>query len=380
MRTWFAERGVQLPASLPPVPAGKAAATAQERLLGDGSQNGAVNFYDLVGLWSALRAPVWHADWYVRHFDMDLLDIDRSGGRPDWFDLGLLGDFLYGTGDNPHGIGLPVEEKEPEFKVEVVFVEGGRFTASQKALFRQAARRWEAIITEDVSDADFSYFPWRSSNMRSWGEFWGNNRGDISTIDDLIDDVRVYVTTTPDDDYAGQAGAFLRRGLFNTGLPLAGAVAISESALTEEREANGALLGVFTHEIAHVLGFGLTWAWQRNLGSSSNDNPTADTYFRGWRARRAFNDAGGQNYRGNKVPVQQWGDDGHWRESVFDAELMSPHTEWGRGEPISLITIQAMADLGYTVDMSQADAYTLPPAGKPVGHEPGLTCRVRRLP
>ena len=32
--------------------------------------------------------------------------------------------------------------------------------------------------------------------------------------------------------------------------------------------------------------------------------------------------------------------------------------------PLSAITIQAMADLGYTVDVTQADAYTLPGTSK----------------
>lgn len=50
MRAWFAERGVQLPASLPPVPAAKATSD-DGRLLGDGFVDGKVDYLDLWGLW-----------------------------------------------------------------------------------------------------------------------------------------------------------------------------------------------------------------------------------------------------------------------------------------------------------------------------------------
>ena len=40
------------------------------------------------------------------------------------------------------------------------------------------------------------------------------------------------------------------------------------------------------------------------------------------------------------------------------SELMT--SSLGRGFSLSAVTIQSMADLGYSVDASQADAYTLP--------------------
>ena len=66
----------------------------------------------------------------------------------------------------------------------------------------------------------------------------------------------------------------------------------------------------------------------------------------------AFNDAGGRNYTGAKVPV----DGSHWRYSVLEGDLMVP----GGGRALSAITVQSLADLGYGVDVTQADPYTLP--------------------
>ena len=57
--------------------------------------------------------------------------------------------------------------------------------------------------------------------------------------------------------------------------------------------------------------------------------------------------------------------DTHWRRSVLDTELMSPPTadDFRRKDldalPLSAITVQSMAALGYEVDLSMADPYTV---------------------
>ena len=51
--------------------------------------------------------------------------------------------------------------------------------------------------------------------------------------------------------------------------------------------------------------------------------------------------------------------DSHWRESVLDKELMTPALDAGQVNPLSAITIQSVKDLGYAVDVSQADAYSV---------------------
>ena len=71
---------------------------------------------------------------------------------------------------------------------------------------------------------------------------------------------------------------------------------------------------------------------------------------------------------GGKVPVANKGtrpgsDDGHWRKSVFGTELMTPSiSPNAESNPLSAITIQSLADVGYTVDVSLADPYRLPSA------------------
>ena len=112
------------------------------------------------------------------------------------------------------------------------------------------------------------------------------------------------------------------------------------------------------HEIGHVLGFtGTVWNEFGYLKNLSRDDPNADTHFSGPLAIEAFDDAGGRDYAGRKVPVKRM-DGSHWRYSVLKGEVMGPQG----GVSLSAITVQSLADLGYGVDVAQADAYTLPSA------------------
>jgi len=105
------------------------------------------------------------------------------------------------------------------------------------------------------------------------------------------------------------------------------------------------------HEITHVLGFGVRWVYMDLLDQES------DPHFTGARALAAFNAAGGADYTGAKVPTQPG--QGHWRESVFGSELMTSSLSIDRREPLSAITLAALIDMGYHVDLSYADDYEL---------------------
>ena len=133
-------------------------------------------------------------------------------------------------------------------------------------------------------------------------------------------------------------------------------IIIAESLL---EESDTVLEMVVLHELGHALGFGTAWT-EKLLKESSASNPEADTHFAGPLAIKAFNEAGGEDYEGNKVPVANGGDDGHWRSSVLGNELMGSHVDADYPYFLSAITIQSLGDLGYTVDPSKADPFTLP--------------------
>ncbi len=131
------------------------------------------------------------------------------------------------------------------------------------------------------------------------------------------------------------------------------------------------LEGWATHKIGHLLGFG--WQWGHSLRNwARRDGLGADTHFPDALTVAAFDAAGGEDWIGSKVPVenvQEYEVDVHWRGSVMGNELMSPeHSVDGLWKqfgqlPLSEISIRSMATIGYEVDVSLADAYALPAPG-----------------
>ena len=137
-------------------------------------------------------------------------------------------------------------------------------------------------------------------------------------------------------------------------------------------EANGSLLDLAIHEMAHALGFGMD-LW-RDRGYLQNPtirvpggdpaDPPPDTHFTGPRARQEFGAAGGTSYVGAKVPLEndtdEYGEgslDAHWREAVFQDELMTATV--GLNALVSRVTLGSLEDLGYAVNYDAADPYRL---------------------
>ncbi|MGD8496307.1 MAG: leishmanolysin-related zinc metalloendopeptidase, partial [Gemmatimonadales bacterium] len=135
-------------------------------------------------------------------------------------------------------------------------------------------------------------------------------------------------------------------------------------------EGLGLMDDIILHEMMHVLGFGIFWEtpvdYLEEPSDPSNtnyDENNTDTHFTGPNAIAQFNSIGGTNYTGGAiVPVENdainFGTgslDGHWRESVFDEEIMTPAANLSN--PLSVVTIGSFEDLGYTVDYGAADTY-----------------------
>ena len=258
--------------------------------------------------------------------------------------------------------GKPVEP----FDIELVFLDGG--TAAQDQVMRDAAKRWESVIVRGADDLTYQEaVPAGACGPGSPAIAAG----------EVIDDIRIYITIDSIDGAGGILGRaapcsqrLIRFEASDTIYQeaLRGFIELDEDDVNR-LEAQGALVNTVTHEYAHVLGFGTLWGDHdllRNPSRSGNSN--ADTHFVGPLARSAFDASGGRSYRGAKVPVESGGrqgsSDSHWRESVLEAELMTPFLTIGR-EPLSRITIESMADLGYGVNLSAAESYRVTGSGAP---------------
>ncbi|MYC59758.1 MAG: hypothetical protein F4X09_06125 [Gammaproteobacteria bacterium] len=215
-----------------------------------------------------------------------------------------------------------------DYDIELVFTDD--FSERQRKVLSYVARRWMAVIAEDVPDYEFA-------------QGWSGTCGDVSyeiPAGERIDDLRIYMSTNQVAGITGYGGPHVLRQEIH--LPVLGCMSFNLD--------NANLLITGLHEIGHVLGFGTIWD-ELDLVHELD----GDTHFSGSLAIAAFDEAGGANYSDAKVPVQKM-DGSHWRFPELRDELMGPHG----GAFLSAITVQSLADLGYGVNIAQADDYFLP--------------------
>ena len=170
----------------------------------------------------------------------------------------------------------------------------------------------------------------------------------------FLDDIVISVGTASIDG-SGSPSVVAKGGICairdGSKTPAIGAI-VFDSADLDRLERVGLLTTVAIHEVGHVLGIGTSSLWSGFIRSDR------DPHFAGTLATAAFNAAGGSGYSGAKVPVQSFFDTAHWRESVLGTEIMTP-TLQSAANPLSAITIRALADMGYSVDASLADGFSL---------------------
>eukprot|EP00924_Labyrinthula_sp_SR-Ha-C_P008216 snap_masked-scaffold_11-processed-gene-6.39-mRNA-1 protein AED:0.08 eAED:0.08 QI:0/-1/0/1/-1/1/1/0/311 len=112
---------------------------------------------------------------------------------------------------------------------------------------------------------------------------------------------------------------------------------------------------VIKHEMAHIIGIGTVWRRIGLVSGLSTTNPTYNGAF----GRSGYVALGGS---GNP-PVANTGGSGtfggHWRESTFQNELMTGYLSSG-SNPMSIMTVRSLRDMGYSVDEGTAEPYSLP--------------------
>ena len=237
------------------------------------------------------------------------------------------------------------------FNIDLIF-SGDPINETQAAAFERAANYWMAVLADtELTDVTLDTTP------LGCGEDTAEQR--MASADDLV-----IVANVRQTNRIGLAFGGVCRIRDQSGLPYVGRIIVSSEALgnleqwADAQSTSGLELleSLILHEIGHVLGIGTLW--RDFIGGSSSDDP----HFTGPLAIAAFDDAGGADYAGGaKVPVEER-IEAHWREDVFDgdeqAEVMTPTITIGAS--LSAITIQSLADLGYTVDVSLAHPYRLP--------------------
>ena len=244
-------------------------------------------------------------------------------------------------------------------------------TAAQRTAFESAAARWAQVITGDLADIPAS-IPAGTCGAAS------------PSFNLSIDDLLIFAGVESIDGVNGILGSaswcYRRTG----GLPIIGLMTF-DAADMSVMESGGLLQGVIRHEMGHVIGIGTMWSTLGLLVSPSPvGGPPLDTYFSGSNAVTGFNNIGGSTYTGgNKVPVENTGPSGtinsHWRESVLANELMTGYANAG-SMPLSQLTVRSLVDMGYTVNVGQADAFFLTLSMRAGGAAPGAVPLLNDVP
>jgi hypothetical protein len=241
---------------------------------------------------------------------------------------------------------------ETEYNIEVRFW-GGSMTPDQQAFFTNAAARIGAIVTGDIIDADARGGTVNPSQCGVEGQ---------PNLNEIIDDVLIYASIRPIDGSGkvlAQAGPCFVRGTA-TGDHTAVGIMQFDSADLNTLTQGGSLQDVITHEMMHVIGIGTLWGPDdRNLVS---DAGTTNPRYTGSNGITGCQGTGGTVACSASVPLENEGGSGtvesHWRETTFNAELMTGFLDSGFN-PLSLLTIGALEDLGFVVNEAAADTYMI---------------------
>ena len=218
-----------------------------------------------------------------------------------------------------------------DFDIQLRFI-GAPMSSTDASTIEAAARRWEQIVIGDLPDV-FT---------------------DLGLVDDLVIDIEVVLLDGSLGVLGTAAPTLLRPESF---LPARGIFQLDTADLAQ-LSSSGVLYEAALHEIGHILGIGTIWD-ELNLLTTG---PLGERGFAGPQATAAFNDF--FNVTVTAVPIEVDGGpltaDGHWSEAVFAHELMTGFLNSG-SNPLSVISVASLGDLGYQVDLSQADSYG-PPA------------------
>jgi hypothetical protein len=234
----------------------------------------------------------------------------------------------------------------------IVRFHGASPAAELASAFARATERLHATVTGDASAVPVFNFDLGRCGLSG------------SVLSEVIDDVVIYAISAPVDGVGkvlASAGPCIVRSQSRS--PVIGVMRFDAEDLPL-LAASGNLDAIVLHEMLHVLGIGSGWR-SRNLIVGSG---TPDPQLISPQAALHCVVAGGAESCGTgTVPIENTGGGGtaevHWRETVFDAELMTGYVEYDVAMPLSSMTVGSLVDLGYTVNLHASDPFQVPVPG-----------------
>ena len=250
------------------------------------------------------------------------------------------------------------------FKIDLRFV--GNVSTTLQTAAQAAAARWEQVISAPLQSYRVDV------NQNDCGQ-------GIPAVHESVQNMIIYIASDSIDgpsNTAGEGGPCVLRDPPVAMLTALGSLTI-DSADVGYLAQSGSLVDLLTHEMGHILGIGTLWGPLCTVDNSSGQQCFPNTAsgiggsnprFLGADARAAAMELGFSTDSSVGVPIENTGGvgtkDGHWRATVFGHELMTGTLHNG-GNPMSLVTIEALADFGYTVVPEAADDFSALNANNP---------------
>lgn len=234
----------------------------------------------------------------------------------------------------------------------VVRSPGQSLPAPVTGALAEAVDRLHASIVGDIADVPVLNFDMSRCGIQG------------TTITETIDDLVIFALVTPIDGVGrvlASAGPCVLRT--QSRFPVIGIMRFDSDDI-EALSSNGRLTSVVLHEMLHVIGIGTLWRTRDMVMGAT----TSDPRFIGvLAAGQCISSGGFGNCSDSRVPVENLGGQGtadvHWRESVFDREVMTGFVEANADMPFSSISIASLEDLGYVVNLLTADPFQVPLPG-----------------
>lgn len=231
-----------------------------------------------------------------------------------------------------------------EFSLEIVDGNGQRPLPLRVILsMERVAARWRSVI--------------RASPAGEFVQLAAGECRNVLPVSQFVSGLRVLITLdTLPRRVAGFGGPCVVR---SNGLPVLGSVQLN--FLSYDTFSDQKLDDLLMHEVGHVLGLGTVWGRGSQAGLVSGDTGSVDPIFVGPQARAAFGLLGNSVlFTGRRVPLELRSL-GHWRSDTFDGEVMAPALSLAP-QPVSAVTVAALRDLGWAVELEAYDEFTLPDA------------------
>jgi hypothetical protein len=234
----------------------------------------------------------------------------------------------------------------------VVRVYGSAVPGNLAAALTTAVDRLHAAIVGEVGDVPILNFDMSRCGLQG------------VTLNETVDDLIIFALVTPIDGVGkilASAGPCVLRT--QSRYPVIGIMRFDADDI-DALAGNGRLPAVVLHEMLHVIGIGTLWRTRDMVFGSG----TTDPRFIGSLAGAQCISAGGfTGCSDGRVPVENVGGSGtlevHWRESVFDREVMTGFVEANDDMPFSSMSLASLQDLGYVANLLSADPYTVPTPG-----------------